>query len=221
MYCSKCGNQVPDGHPFCSKCGFAVATGSTGTAAAVAPATASGTPVRSAEKKEGISPMRIIGVLALVAVIGLFIFAAVNQNSHSTTSQPPPPLAAPPRPVIKHWTVKLGSENVIIEPGRYQYVQFATSSDMQAIKIVGHVEATGGSGNDVEVFVMDEDTFVNWKNHHQTAALFQSGRVTATSLELDLPSAENRYYLIFNNGFSLLSNKAVVSSVVLKYDKLM
>ena len=28
MYCSKCGNQVPDGASFCPKCGAAIAKGS-------------------------------------------------------------------------------------------------------------------------------------------------------------------------------------------------
>jgi hypothetical protein len=77
----------------------------------------------------------------------------------------------------------------------------------------GHFAATGGSRNDIEVFVLTEDEFVNWQNRHTVHTLYNSGQVTQDSINLTLPNDAATYYVVFNNKFSFLSPKAVEADI--------
>ena len=71
----------------------------------------------------------------------------------------------------------------------------------------GRFQARGGSGNDVEVYILDEDGLENWKNGHSTPTYYNSERKTVGTFNVTL----NRgvYYLIISNKFSSFSSKAV------------
>jgi hypothetical protein len=70
------------------------------------------------------------------------------------------------------------------------------------VTMKGHFTATGGGRNDIEVFVLAEDEFVNWQNRHSVNALYRSGQVTQDSINLTLPSDAATYYVVFSNKFS-------------------
>lgn len=74
-------------------------------------------------------------------------------------------------------------------------------------RIIGRFQATGGRGNDIEVFILDPDSYTNWRNRHTVQTWYNSGRVTVGNINAMLPPGQ--YVLIFNNGFSLISPKAV------------
>jgi hypothetical protein len=85
-------------------------------------------------------------------------------------------------------------------------------------RIEGSFSASGGSGNDVEVMVLDEAQFLNWQNRNKFSAIYDSGRVTADKVSIALPSAGATYVMVFSNRFSLLSTKGVKAELKLAHD---
>lgn len=88
--------------------------------------------------------------------------------------------------------------------------------EMRNARISGRFSATGGAGNDLQALITDEDGLLNFKNGHQAKVFYQSGKVTADSFDVRL--APGTYYLVFNNAFSVFSNKAYDADVRLDYD---
>ena len=89
---------------------------------------------------------------------------------------------------------------------------------MARTKLEGQFRATGGMRNSIEVWVMDDDEFVNWSNNHPVKALYNSQKVTQGTIEVYLRHP-GKYHIVFNNMFSLMTPKAVEASLVLKYRK--
>lgn len=77
----------------------------------------------------------------------------------------------------------------------------------QGFRIKGRFEAQGGTGNDIEMFVLDADGLENWKNGHTVNAFFNSGRLTVKSFDFML--GQGQYFVVFNNKFSWMTPKAV------------
>jgi hypothetical protein len=90
-------------------------------------------------------------------------------------------------------------------------------ADASYVTLQGHFAATGGSGNDVEVYMLPEDGFTNWENIHSATPLYSSGRVTQDTLNVALPPDAGTYYLVFSNKFSLVTPKAVQTNITLTY----
>ncbi len=97
------------------------------------------------------------------------------------------------------------------------YVTYPVKVDLSVMtnpRIVGHVTASGGSGNDIEVVVFTETQFINWKNKHNQGSLFASGQVTAG--DVDVPLAESgTYYVMLSNVFSSFTPKTVEGKIAL------
>jgi len=74
----------------------------------------------------------------------------------------------------------------------------------------GTFAARGGSGNDIEVLIGDE----NVANGHQGMVWYDSGKVTTGKVDLTL--APGTYYLIFNNRFSFLTPKTLYSDIQIR-----
>lgn len=88
-----------------------------------------------------------------------------------------------------------------------KYFQFQSSGQ----RVFGHFKAEGGSGNDIKVFILDEDGFANWQNKHSAKMYYDSGKVTAGKIDVRLKPGT--YYLVFDNSFSVLTNKAITSDI--------
>jgi hypothetical protein len=56
----------------------------------------------------------------------------------------------------------------------------------------------------------------NWRNHHHVTALYNSQKVTQGTIDLILPHA-GKYHVVFNNGFSVFTPKAVEANLMLEY----
>ena len=93
---------------------------------------------------------------------------------------------------------------------------FVVGDNMRLPKIEGHFRATGGMNNSIEVWVLDDDEFVNWSNHHVVKPLYNSEKVTQGTIEVYLRHP-GKYHVVFNNMFSLMTPKAVEADVVLKF----
>jgi hypothetical protein len=95
-----------------------------------------------------------------------------------------------------------------------QYKAFPFTTKKEGTQVKGRFEAQGGSGNDIEVFLMDGDGFTNWKNGHPTKPWYNSGKVTVGNIDVGIPRGE--YYLVFNNAFSRVSNKIITADIHLE-----
>ena len=125
--------ELPDGSQFCSKCGHAT------TAAAAAP-----------------KNLPVSGIAAALAVILLAVVIVVKITS-SVAHTPPiatrptsqPPLQYVPQPRTQNIT----DTAFTVKAGGYTYFQFSVlNADSTNVFVDGHFSATGGSGNDIEVF---------------------------------------------------------------------
>jgi zinc-ribbon domain len=205
MFCSKCGVDLPDDSQFCRKCGQAqsVTSASRGAAAAVAPARI---PVAAR------LPKWVLPFVLLVVVCGVVWHFSLNAfGGHATASQP---LQQPPVQLHKV-SLPLGAFTVgALASNNYTFTAPAGAFD---VTLKGHFAATGGSGNDIEVFVLSEDEFVNWQNGHPAKTFFNSEKITQDSINLTLPSEAASYHVVFNNKFSLLTPKAVQANIDLTF----
>jgi hypothetical protein len=100
------------------------------------------------------------------------------------------------------------SDKITVPASKYVYYQFSVSGNSE---IQGRFRVEGGSGNDIECYILDADGFENWRNGHGTRTWYNSGRVTVASIYAKVPKGE--YFLVFNNGFAWLSNKVVAATV--------
>jgi hypothetical protein len=76
----------------------------------------------------------------------------------------------------------------------------------------GKFRARGGSGNDVEVYILDEDGYENWANGHSTETYYNSGRKTVGSFNVRL--SPGKYFLVISNRFSVVTAKAVTLTLI-------
>jgi hypothetical protein len=121
-------------------------------------------------------------------------------------------------PTIQHGLQDiLSGGSFIVEPGKFKTFTVAVTSAMQNPSVEGNFSASGGSNNDIEVFVFEEAQFLNWQNNLKFAAAYSSGRVTAGKLKIDLPQEVGKYVVVFSNRFSWITNKAVVADVKLQF----
>lgn len=207
MFCTRCGIDLPDDSHFCRKCGQALSGSQsigagTGISAAAAP-----------RKAKRVRSSFVLGLIVVLLLLGWLANHAFQQDkSHSS---PVSQFSLPPAPRLH--TVKIGTGAVTVNANSYSYFTLAVPADATDVRMQGHFTAMGGSGNDIEVYVVSEDEFTNWKNGHSTPSFYNSGKVTVSDLNASLPNGAGTYYLVFNNKFSLLTPKAVQENVSLTY----
>ncbi len=100
--------------------------------------------------------------------------------------------------------------SVTIGAGKRYSVQFHTDSPA---RVTGWFRAEGGGGNDIECYILDEIQYENFQNGHSTPTYYNSRRVTVQRLNAQIPPG--RYYLVFNNSYSLITPKAVSANISL------
>ena len=197
MFCGKCGSQTSDDSQFCRKCGKALSVSSTssGAAAAVAPG-----PVAMKPKSKVRTPFKIAALLIFLFVLFLIVAArsAMNKNASSLDQL-----------VKRQHTIAIDKPDLTVGSIGYNYFKLEVPAGATSVHLDGNFTASGGTGNDIEVFVLPEDDFVNWQNRHAARTYYKSGKVTVGKFSVTLPSDAGTYYLVLDNRFSLLSKKEV------------
>jgi hypothetical protein len=139
--------------------------------------------------------------VASVAVVGsIFFFTAVNRSS-----------------LLRQFR----SQNIVnglitVQAGWYNNYEFTLPAGAGNIHVAGTFTATGGSGNDIIVSIMDRTNFVNWSNGHQATAFYNSGQLSTGSFDVRL-SSDTTYDLVYANTFSTLASKNVRTTANLFY----
>jgi hypothetical protein len=124
-------------------------------------------------------------------------------------------LSAPPMIQQAFDTIVDGS--FVVAPRTFKPFEVVVGAGMSNPRLEGTFTASGAN-NDIEVLVLDEQQFSNWQNRHEFKSAYTSGRVTADKLRIELPNEPGKYFLIFSNRFSMISNKGVVADLKLRYD---
>jgi hypothetical protein len=92
---------------------------------------------------------------------------------------------------------------VQVPPGKRYQLTFTTRSNFRNARIAGNVQAQGGTGNDIRVFVVKGQSLV-----------YDSGRRRSVVMSVDF-SEPGQYVLVFDNSFSVVSPKLVAGMISL------
>jgi hypothetical protein len=216
MFCPKCGSESQDDSQFCRKCGNALG----------APRTVSAAAAPAPEKKQSVRPAFILGVVLVLVALGWLVDHSLNQNA--ATNSPPKTAGdaqnvsdfynnTPPRPQPQPHTVNIGQGALSVAALHFAFYTLSVPAGAHDVHVQGHFQATGGTGNDIEVFLLNDEQFTNWKNGHATPTYYNSGKTTVGDVQTALPAGVGTYYLVFNNKFSALTAKAVVFTGTMVY----
>lgn len=91
-----------------------------------------------------------------------------------------------------------------VPPGKRTVFEIELNSEKT---VRGKFSASGGSGDDIECFIMDKENYENQRHNRSADIIWKSGRTTAGKFKLTLE--EGTYYVIFSNTFSIVSEKVV------------
>jgi hypothetical protein len=125
--------------------------------------------------------------------------------------------------VILVFVFGLGQHNVVILNGStsvnalgYRYFWFDVPSIAINPTISGTFTGSGSLGNDIRVYVLTSTDFINWINGHQVSTYYNSGVIATASFSVKLVPGQ-KYYLVFDNTFSLFSGKNVIGDITFSY----
>lgn len=133
--------------------------------------------------------------------------ATRSANAASTPQEPPP------QPHL----VTIVNSAATVNASSYAWYTFVVPPNANTVAVNGHFTATGGSGNDIQCYILDDDGLVNFKNGHPARAFFNSGKVTQSKIGAVLPPTPGTYYIVLDNRFSLITPKAVQIDAALSY----
>lgn len=115
------------------------------------------------------------------------------------------------------YTVNIVNGLITVNANDYACYPFFVPSGATNVQAQGSFTASGGSGNDIIVLIMDSTEFINWQKGNQTGAYYDSGQLTTSSFDAPLPSGSGTYYLVYSNTFSITSQKNVNTQANLSY----
>jgi hypothetical protein len=150
--------------------------------------------------------MRHVRIIALLLLLGSM--ASAQETKPVNLLDKPQVISQP-----------VGEAAFTIPAGAFKDYTFMIPDGLKKAGLFGKFAATGGPRNSIEVWVMNDDQFVNWRNKHNVTPLYNSQKVTQSTIKLVLPTDAGTYHVVFNNGFSLLTPKAVETKLTLQYIK--
>jgi hypothetical protein len=113
------------------------------------------------------------------------------------TADPPPP-----------FVMELADARVIdLRSGDHFETSFEVR-DPRACTLTGRVRGLAGGRKDVEVYVLDEDGYLDWQSGLPPHPVYEGGRSPSTRIHAELPG-RGRYHLLLSNRFSFLTAKRV------------
>src|SRR2546426_11571730 len=175
-FCPSCGKPIGSDARFCPSCGATVVAQQ---APPVWTAPQTQTPYQPATAKSNTVLIIAIVMIAVVvdAVIGgILLFGAFNTLSSTTTQR----------------SLNIINGLITVQPGQYNGYTLTIPSGASSV-VVNGTFTSGGSGNDIEVLVMDQTNYVNWSNSHQANAYYDSGQVTTDTISANLPGGGTYY----------------------------
>jgi len=209
MKCPKCQAEQAADARFCSQC--------------AEPLTVKEPP------KESVMPVwTVILIVLCMAVIGLLALVITRQSELPPATsivpvagsypQPQSPAFVPQiSPLSQPYTQPIVNSAVTIKARSILWYTIVIPPNVTKPVVNAHFAASGGSGNDIIIYVVNSDGLANLSNNRAAATFFNSGRVTEQDFSVFLPSAPGIYYLVLDNRFSIITPKAVQINATLSY----
>jgi hypothetical protein len=201
MTCPKCNADQPDNAKFCSQCAAPLAE-----------------PVLTVAKSK--VPTWLSGLLLIaLALIGIAVWNMMQENERLRANlRKSAAASAAEHPQYQPTThsVPLTNGAATVNATSYTWYKFDVPENVTDVVVDGHLIASGGTGNDIECYIVDEDGFTNFKNGHPSSTYYNSGKVTTAKIQASNLSA-GTYYIMLDNRFSLLTPKAVQIRATLTY----
>ena len=144
-------------------------------------------------------------ILALPVLLFIFGCNAPLTNTPPTSTLPSVPGSR-----------NLVSGTIMVKPGDFYDISFSLSKSANEGAITGFFNVEGNSYDNIEVLLMDDHDFGEWKNAHKENNLFNSGRVNSGNISAT-NLVPNAYHLVFDNTPSLLTPKKVQAVVNLTW----
>lgn len=148
----------------------------------------------------------VVVILALAVIGSLASRGGSSQNGGGSTPQYTP----------QQYTVNIVNGLITVPAGGYESYEFTVPACASYGTVSGSFTASGGSGNDIRVYIMNQTSFINWENGHTVPVYYSSGQLTTATIRATLPGGTT-YYLVYDNTFSVFSSKNVQTTVNLYY----
>ena len=163
------------------------------------------------------TPIWKIGLGFVCAAV--VILAVIGMVSSSRGSANPGINGFPVTSGVRYVPVseKILSGQIAVKSSGYVQYRIRIAPDARDARLSGQITAAGGSGNDIQIVLANEEEFANWINGHEARLYYSTGKKTADHFNLRL--APGVYILAFNNKFSLLNDKVVSGDVQLDYSR--
>lgn len=156
------------------------------------------------------------GALRLDGVDNLSFHITEQERSaaggYAPTPAGVPARTAPPRPNGRqqYW---VAASSFAVPPNYYQSFAINIPEGIPSGHVFGRFRAT--SGDNIQVHIMDADALENFKHRNQFLTYYSSGKVTVGNINANLRPGQ--YFLVFENFYSVFSNKVVRADVMLEY----
>jgi len=196
-FCSNCGRAVDANELYCRYCGSEIH----------APSPPQPTrQIQLTSPKVSHQGQKIATAMALIVIIVSIIGLSLLPSSSSSTM------------ISQEHTVNIVNGMVILNAGQYWYYLIKVPPRALNAYVSGTFTTSGGSGNYIEVIIMDSTNFINWQKGHPASTYYDSGQITTSSFDVSIPPGVwGTYYLVYSNTFTILSNKNVQTTVNLIY----
>ncbi|HEX9678715.1 hypothetical protein [Nitrososphaera sp.] len=149
-----------------------------------------------------------------VSVVGLIVVFFVGSMLTSTNSASSSNFMSSLVPTVHRQNFASGT--IDVDAGSVRYYAFSAPAGSRDAKVEGSFIASGGARNDIRVVIVDETSFTNWRNGHEVTTYYNSGQLTTANIQTNIPTGVT-LYLVFDNTFSIISDKRVNVDVDLEY----
>src|SRR5262245_14539440 len=183
MTCALCGGEVPDGSHFCNHCGAAT------------DGHIRDSPPNSTEKRAPASNRATPILIILLLALGSLVFYQVLRSPPGVRApidngapSPPPDTRPAPSPDLRPLSDSPADSaqtppEFTVGPAGLRLFKVVAGEQMRNASLVGKFSASGGSYNDIEVFVIGSDTSINPREGLYAKAIYWSRRVSSRDLD--------------------------------------
>ena len=183
--------------------------------------------------RKGVIAFAILGVCAGVLVAFAVLPEKLKDRSQRPTAgtgapviysaslpTPTPNPTPKPTPNWKSESYEIDTKAIALQRDQMWWQPLNVKDDWRNARLVGRFTAQGGEKNDIEAIVTDESGLINLRKNHmyQPKVWYMSGRVTEDAINAPLPAGQS--YLIFDNRFSVSTQKTVRFELRVEYERL-
>jgi hypothetical protein len=174
MLCPHCGSESSDKARSCPSCGYKFVL-----------ETLSDVPADTATQEKQLKRLfrAASALVILAAIFWLAIPRLSNRRSQSDRN-----LVMISQPIA--------SGRITVNARDFVAYPVSVPEGCKQAKVEGDFETAAYM---VELLIMDDKNFANWKNHLPATPLYSSGRLSHVSINLQLASSAKRYYFVMNN----------------------